>query len=72
MPKNKIRTYSLEVIADDISFFRESFITAPDHEPALAVGRVCCKIIRSWENAKLEEYRKITIMFVPTRNTPKS
>lgn len=67
MSENKTRFYGLEVIAHDCSFYQEGLITPPDDQPALAVARVCCKIIAAWAAAEFEDTREIMIRFIPSK-----
>lgn len=67
MLKNKIRVYTLEVIADDYSYYEESRIMPPDHQPALAAARVCGKIIAGWAAAEFEDRRDIVIRFISSK-----
>ena len=68
MPKNETRFYGLEVITEPYSFYREGLIAPPDDQPALAVARICCKIIATWAAAEFEDRRDIVIRFTPSKH----
>lgn len=69
MSKDKIRVYSLEVIANGYSFYQESLIESPDDQPALVVARICCKIIAAWGAAEFEDRREIVIRFISSKHS---